>query len=211
MTDLSFSTVFASALHGRPTVVVGLHDQPTELPVGVWSRPADAVDLRLVALCDGPTLDIGCGPGRMTEALARAGHLALGIDVVDAAVALTRTRGVSALRRDVFGPVPGEGRWGTALLADGNIGIGGDPVALLERVRHLLAAGGRVVVEVAAPGVRMRDGWGVLEGDGARSRPFRWATVGTDDISRVARAAGLEVTSVHPLGGRWAAVLAVAS
>ena len=46
------------------------------------------------------------------------------------------TRGVAALLRDVFDPVPGEGRWETALLADGNIGIGGDPVALLERVRH---------------------------------------------------------------------------
>ncbi|MDR7254684.1 SAM-dependent methyltransferase [Nocardioides sp. BE266] len=207
MTDQSFSTVFASALHGSPTVVVGLHDQPTALPVDLWSRPADTVDLRLVALCDGPTLDIGCGPGRMTEALACAGHPALGIDVVGAAVALTRQRGVPALRRDVFQRVPGEGRWETALLADGNIGIGGDPGALLERVRHVIAPGGRVVVELAAPGVGMRDGWAVLEGTGGRSRPFRWATLGTDDVARVARRAGLVVASVHPFGQRWAAVL----
>ena len=39
--------------------------------------------------------------------------------------------GGPALRRSVFDPLPGEGRWGTALLLDGNIGIGGDPRALL--------------------------------------------------------------------------------
>ena len=32
------------------------------------------------------------------------------------------------LRRDLFAPLPGEGRWHHVLLADGNIGIGGDPV-----------------------------------------------------------------------------------
>ena len=65
---------------------------------------------------------------------------------------MTRERGVPALRRDVFDRVPGEGRWHTVLLADGNIGIGGDPVRLLQRVRTLLATGGRVVVELGAPG-----------------------------------------------------------
>jgi SAM-dependent methyltransferase len=207
MTDQSFSTVFASALNGSPTVVVGLDAEPTALPVDLWTRPADAVDQRLVALCEGPTLDIGCGPGRMTEALACAGHTTLGIDVVEAAVALTRQRGVSALRRDVFGHVPAEGRWRTALLADGNIGIGGDPVALLSRIRHLLTIGGRVVVELAGPGTLMSDGWAVLQGSAGRSRPFRWATLGTDDVGRVAADAGFAVESMHPFDGRWAAVL----
>lgn len=80
----------------------------------------------------------------------------LGIDVVPEAVALTRERGASALVRDVFAPVPGEGWWDTALLANGNIGIGGDPVTLLRRVHALLLPGGRAVVEVARPGVGMR-------------------------------------------------------
>ncbi len=52
----------------------------------------------------------------------------------------------------MFAPLPGEGRWGTALLADGNIGIGGDPVALLRRLREVLDPRGRIVVELAAPG-----------------------------------------------------------
>jgi hypothetical protein len=122
-------------------------------------------------------------------------------------VALTRQRGVSALRRDVFAHLPAEGRWGTALLADGNIGIGGDPVALLRRIRHLLTIGGRVVVELAGPGVPASDGWAVLQGSAGQSRPFRWATLGTDDIAPVAADAGFVVTSVHPVADRWVAVL----
>ena len=207
MIDRSFTEVFASALHGSPTVVVGLGDEPVALPVDLWTRPADDVDRALVELCEGPTLDVGCGPGRLTEALVAAGHLALGIDVVDAAVSLTRRRGASALCRDVFGRVPGEGRWHTALLADGNIGIGGDPVALLRRVRGLLAPGGRIVVELTGPDVGPFRGWAVLESAGHRSRPFRWATLGLDDLAFTAARAELFVHDVHHLGDRWAAVL----
>ncbi len=207
MTDQSFSTVFASALNGAPTTVVGLGDERSTLPVHLWNRPADDSDLSLLDLCDGATLDVGCGPGRMTEALAARGHVTLGIDVVEAAVELTLQRGVSALRRDVFDRVPGEGRWHTALLADGNIGIGGHPAALLDRIRHLLVPGGRIVVELTGPGTGASEGWAVLEGSVGRSKPFRWATLGTDDIDRIAAEAGLMVASVHQLGHRWAAVL----
>jgi SAM-dependent methyltransferase len=207
MSDQSFSAVFASALHGSPTVLVRGGQQPLPLPVDLWRRTADDLDRGLVGLCVGPTIDIGCGPGRMTEALALAGHLALGIDVVDTAVALARQRGASAVRRDVFQRVPGEGRWSTALLADGNIGIGGDPVALLLRVRRLLAPGGRIVAEVDGPGVGLVRGWAALEAPGRRSRPFRWATLGLDDLASTAAGAGLAVQDVHLLGERHAAVL----
>jgi SAM-dependent methyltransferase len=207
MSDRPFSEVFASALNGSPTVVVGLGNEPTVLPVDLWTCPADHVDRAIVDLCVGPTLDIGCGPGRMTEALGAAGHIALGIDVVDAAVALTRRRGASAVRRDVFDRVPGEGRWHTTLLADGNIGIGGDPVALLRRMHHLLAPEGRVVVEVAPPGTGAVRTWAVLESVGLRSRPFRWATLGVDDLAPTAAAAGFAVQGLHHLGERHVAVL----
>ena len=82
----------------------------------------------MLNLCVGPTIDVGCGPGRLTEALGGLGHLVLGIDVTPEAVGHPCTGARTALRRDVFAPLPGEGRWGTALLADGNVGIGGDPV-----------------------------------------------------------------------------------
>ena len=207
MIEQSFSEVFASALDGAPTVVVGIGDEPMALPVHLWSRAADDSDRELVALCDGPTLDIGCGPGRLTEALAVRGHLALGIDVVPTAVAMTVDRGVPAMRRDVFDRLPGEGRWHSALLADGNIGIGGDPVRLLQRVRAVVAPGGRVVVELDGPGSTFMSGWAALEGSHTRSRPFRWATLGVDDIRPVAAAAGFDVVRVHRLRRRWAAVL----
>jgi SAM-dependent methyltransferase len=207
MIEQSFSEVFASALDGAPTVVVGLGDEPMVLPVHLWSRAADDSDHELVALCDGPTLDIGCGPGRLTEALTVRGHLALGIDVVPTAVAMTVDRGVPAMRRDVFDRLPGEGRWHSALLADGNIGIGGDPVRLLQRVRAVVVPGGRVVVELDGPGSTAMSGWAALEGSHTRSRPFRWATLGVDDVRRVAAAAGFDGVRVHRLGHRWAAVL----
>jgi hypothetical protein len=133
--------------------------------------------------------------------------LVLGIDVVPEAVALTRARGVGALVRDVFGPVPGEGRWGTALLADGNIGIGGDPVSLLRRVHHLLTSGGRVVVEVARPGVGMRTVSLALSCAGVRSALFPWVLVGADAIRELAGAAHMTVVELVEYDGRWVAVL----
>jgi len=204
----SFSEVFAEALRGRPCSVVGLRDAPADLPVHEWRRDADRADLELLGHCVGHTLDLGCGPGRLTVALARRGHVVLGVDVVREAVDQTVARGVTALHRDLFDRLPGEGRWHTVLLADGNVGIGGDPAVLLRRARELLAVGGRVVAELAAPGVRPRTGWAALECAGLRSRPFRWATVGTDQIRELGRAAGFARVEVHAVGGRrWCAVL----
>jgi len=207
LTDDSFSTVFSAALQGSPCAVIGLGDAPRDLPVASWTREADADDREILALCEAPTLDIGCGPGRLAAALAAAGHNVLGIDVVHEAVGQARGRGVSALRRDVFDELPGEGRWHTALLADGNVGIGGDPVALLSRIRQLIDPRGRVVVELAAPGSRSASVWARLECDGTRSRPFRWAVLAADDVGPVAAQAGLAVAATHAIGDRWVAVL----
>jgi SAM-dependent methyltransferase len=200
-------SIFAAALRGVPCDVVGLWARPRELPVRLWRRDADAGDRSLLAHCLGATLDIGCGPGRMSHSLALQGSCVLGIDVLPEAVALTRERGVSALVRDVFGPVPGEGRWDTALLADGNIGIGGDPVRLLSRVHHLLAPDGRAVVEVAPSGVGLRTVSLTLVCGGARSAPFPWSVVGADAVRGVAGDAALTTIGVYQREQRWVAVL----
>ncbi|MGW3911630.1 class I SAM-dependent methyltransferase [Streptomyces sp. NPDC005070] len=117
------------------------------LEVERWCARADAVDLQVLAYCEGSVLDVGCGPGRLVAELTSRGRPSLGIDVSEAAVARTLRLGGRALHRSVFEPLPGEGRWGTALLVDGNIGIGGDPAALLRRTAELLAPGGLLIAE----------------------------------------------------------------
>jgi SAM-dependent methyltransferase len=210
-TTVPVGEVFASALRGDPCLVLDTDGARGLLPTDLWLRDADRVDEILLGLCDGPTVDIGCGPGRMAQALALRGRPVLGIDVVPEAVRLSLGRGVSALLRDVFEPVPGEGRWATALLADGNIGIGGDPVALLERVRQLIASNGRVVVELAPPGTGVVTRWMRIETEVGRSDAFPWTLVGADAIDAVAGAAGLRVRSCRGFGDRWCAVLDVAA
>jgi SAM-dependent methyltransferase len=177
-----------------------------ELPVERWTAPSEGDDVLLDA-CSGPTVDIGCGPGRLTAALAGRGVAALGVDSSRTAVRLTRRRGGNALHRNVFDRLPGEGRWRHALLADGNIGIGGDPAALLRRTAQLIAADGDVLVELEPPGhglrlerVRLRPG----HADGAW---FTWAWVGADAITEVAVRAGLRVDWTTRHGHRWFARL----
>jgi SAM-dependent methyltransferase len=207
---LPVATVFASALQGAPCLLVDADGAEGLLPTDVWMRPADRADEVLLRLCRGATVDIGCGPGRMAQALALRGQVVLGIDLVPEAVRLSLGRGVSTLLRDVFEPIPGEGRWETALLADGNIGIGGDPVALLSRVGELIAPDGRVVVELAPPGTGVRTRHVSLETALGRSRPFRWTEVGTDAIPAVAEAAGLRSSGGLRFDDRYAAVLEMA-
>jgi SAM-dependent methyltransferase len=101
-----------------------------------------------LAAASGPVLDIGCGRGRYVHAAILGGHLALGIDVSETAVRIAQRHGLPVLCRSVFQELPGEGTWGTALLLDGNIGIGRDPVALLRRCAQLVRDGdGRILVE----------------------------------------------------------------
>ncbi|WP_236796556.1 class I SAM-dependent methyltransferase [Amycolatopsis sp. GM8] len=179
---------FDSALVTNSCVLELANGERIELPAKRWAADPCLGDELMLARCSGPTLDIGCGPGRLTSELTARGISSLGIDVSRTAVRLTRLRGGSALRRDVFGRVPGEGRWQHALLADGNIGIGGDPVTLLRRVRELLAPDGRVVIEVE-PGHTLRRGH-VRVGD---STWFPWAWLGIGALEEIADEASLRV------------------
>jgi SAM-dependent methyltransferase len=204
--DHSFSEVYGDALRGAScTVRARGIDAP--LPVHDWLRAVNHGDRALLGHCRGATLDVGCGPGRMSAHLAERGHVVLGVDIVREAVDQARRRGVSALRRNVFDPLPGEGRWNTVLLADGNIGIGGAPERLLRRTTELLDQGGRVVCDLAAPGTGVRHHDVRLVTALKRSGSFRWAEVGTDAIARLASDAGLRLVEVGDHHGRWFAVL----
>jgi SAM-dependent methyltransferase len=205
-----FDTALRRAARGKPAVLTVSDTRGGEqrLDAAAWCRPHLAGDAGLLARCSGPTLDIGCGPGRLASALTRIGCPALGIDVSAEAVRQARLRGAAALRRDVFRPLPGHGRWRHLLLADGNIGIGGDPGLLLARCRELLDPAGRLHAEVAAPGTASWAGVATLRGADGPTAAFRWATVSTEDVAALAAGTGLRVLTTWKEAGRWFATLA---
>jgi SAM-dependent methyltransferase len=167
------------------------------LLVSRWCGPPDAADEELLRHCRGPVLDVGCGPGRLTAALTKRGIPALGVDISRAAVARTRQAGAPALRRSVFDPLPGQGRWATVLLADGNIGIGGMPARLLRRCAQLLAPGGRMLIETEPGNVDERLTGRLEHLDGRRGPVFPWARMGTAALLDAASEVGLHVM------GQW--------
>ncbi|MEU4408810.1 methyltransferase domain-containing protein [Streptosporangium sp. NPDC023963] len=171
-----------------------------------WLRPMEG-DEHILARCDGPTLDVGSGPGRLTVALTRRGIPVLGIDITPLAVSLTRRAGGLALHRSVFDPLPGTGRWSRALLADGNIGIGGDPETLLRRMRELVRPGGAVIAELSPPGSRSEVERLRLRQDERADDWFAWATVSADDIGSLARRCGFPAAEHWQEAGRWFATL----
>ncbi|MFF4500766.1 SAM-dependent methyltransferase [Streptomyces sp. NPDC001401] len=209
------------------------------LEIERWCAEPDAADLEVLRRCEGPVLDIGCGPGRLVAALSRqnearygsapplrgAGNCAtshdgaaddrqpiaplpaersvLGIDVSEAAITRTIARGASALHRSVFDPLPAEGRWGTALLIDGNIGIGGEPRILLDRIAQLLVPGGLLIAEtVPAPDVDERVLVHVTDARGAAGHAFPWARLGTPALLRHAHRTGWRAVDQWTAGGR---------
>jgi SAM-dependent methyltransferase len=179
----------------------------TELPLTTYLGPADRTDERLMDAVRGPVLDVGCGPGRHLHALARRGVFALGVDLSPVAVSLARDRGANAIVGSIFDEVPGAGTWRTALLLDGNIGIGGRPARLLRRVRTLLAAGGEVLVELDPPDAQTTTLTARLRTASTTSGGFPWARVAAPDIDVAAGAGGFRVREIQQLSNRWFATL----
>src|SRR4051794_40720828 len=121
------------------------------LPVHHWlggSGGDEAFDNAVVRLCAGPTIELGCGPARLVADLIRLGIPALGVDQSKTAIKLARRNGAHALHGDVFQPLPGIGWWQTVILADGNVGLGGEPSRILHRAGELMRRGGRCLTEV---------------------------------------------------------------
>lgn len=173
------------------------------LPLRDWCGGTIAGDAALLSRCTGPTLDVGCGPGRITEALTLRRIPALGIDIAAEAVRQCLDRGAAALHRDIFDPIPGEGRWRHVILADGNLGIGGQPRRLLRRIRQLIGAGGSVICETLPPGAPLRRHTLRLEQGDRCSDWFPWAQGGADAIAQLGPTVGLHLSYVWTGAGRW--------
>ncbi|ALC19399.1 class I SAM-dependent methyltransferase [Streptomyces pristinaespiralis] len=188
---------------GRGPLFLRRHDGwLLPLEVERWCAEPDAADRTVLSHSQGAVLDIGCGPGRLVAALAARGRTALGIDISPEAVARTIRVGGSALHRSVFDPLPREGHWDTALLIDGNTGIGGDPRALLSRVSELVRPGGLLIAEAAPLDVDERTVVQVFDGTSKEGSAFPWARVGTEALLRHGRAVGWEREEVWRAGGR---------
>lgn len=186
--------LYERALRGMPVHLQSIDGRRMQLRTDRWMGPAQGADLLLLDRVEEPCLDVGCGPGRLVAALARHEVRSLGIDVSPTAVNMARHAGAPAWLGSIFDPVPAEGRWRTVLLADGNIGIGGDPLRLLRRLHDLLHPAGRLLVEVDGPGcglrrteLRLRD----FQNVGAW---FGWAIVGVDVMAGLAAQASFKLT-----------------
>jgi SAM-dependent methyltransferase len=208
-----YGAALRRAASGRPSDLGliradGAAMDPVE--VSHWAGALRPGDETMLSRCQGATLDIGCGPGRLAAELTRSGQVALGVDISAEAVRQTRRRGAPAVRGDVFGPLPLEGAWCTVLLADGNIGIGGDPGRLLRRCADLLCPRGIVVAEVQPPGGQSWRTDVVLRDADRFSLAFPWAVIAAHDVAELARDAAFRVLNVWTEAGRWFTRLTVA-
>jgi hypothetical protein len=119
----------------------------------------------------------------------------LGIDISSVAVEVGSGGGGQVLRRHLADPLPGEGRWGTALLLDGNVGIGGDIPGLLCRCQDLVGPGGLIICEVDSDPER-HEAYHVVLSDGrGRSVAIPWASIGGRALQRLA--AGLDLITAE--------------
>ncbi|MGP4055618.1 class I SAM-dependent methyltransferase [Mycobacterium sp. 4D054] len=205
-----FGQLYDRALGGEHCWVRRDDGRVERLPVRSWlgGPGADAAfDDAVLDLCQGPTLDLGCGPGRLVATLVRRGLPALGVDLSTTAVKLARDSGAPVLRRDVFGRLPATGRWHTVLLADGNVGLGADPHRILSRAAELLCRGGRCLAEFDSATTGIDIGWIRLESVRAVGPWFRWASVGVDCVGSLAAEAGFAVAGIHRIGPRVVAQL----
>lgn len=209
MSAVAWTVAHASSvgLPERETVLRSRCGKVISLPSARWwAEPAEE-EASVLDMVVGPALDIGCGPGRHCAALSRRGIRAVGVDSSSAAVAAAQARGAEVVHRSVFDPLPDEGRWASALLLDGNVGIGGDPHALFRRSRCLLRLGGRLLVEVEGPGVAIQRLHVRAELPGGATEWFPWACVGADGLGELADRADLLLESLWTEAGRWFARL----
>jgi SAM-dependent methyltransferase len=211
MSPVDALAVYEGALRGAPEGAGGLHavgedGSRRRLPIARWLAAPDAAEEAVLGRAVGPVLDIGCGVGRHVIALRRRGMRATGVEISQVAAAIARERGGEVIVGSIF-ERPATSDWQTALLLDGNIGIGGDATRLLRRTADLLAPAGRVLVELESPAGASRARRVRLEGEHAVSHWMPWHFVAAGEIDDLATDAGLAVEERWQAGDRWFAQL----
>ena len=121
---------------------------------------------------------------------------------------LARRSGAPVLLRDLFDPLPGPAGGRRVLLADGNVGLGGDPWRVLRRAAEADQRDRPLRRRIRGRRRRVRSSWVRLESSDNIGPWFRWASVGIDYAASLAREVGLAVIGIHPIGDRVVATLA---
>ena len=123
----------------------------------------------------GRVLDLTCGPGLITQRLARLGHCCMGIDFAPAAIAYARqqaeseglacTYALADVREAYFGEA-----MDLAMMLQGQLNVfrRGEAAAILRRAFRALAPGGQIVLEMQSyeavrDGGRTRRDWMAAE------------------------------------------------
>ena len=101
--------LYEEALHEQAPALVMRTSDGRGLPLQIprWCEPPDAVDEALLQCCQGPVLDVGCGPGRLTIALTERGVQALGVRTWARSGRDSRSPGCVIPRRPGNGPYTG--------------------------------------------------------------------------------------------------------
>lgn len=122
----------------------------TERGAGAEELPFGAAELLSAVAGAGRVLDLGCGSGRLTVALARAGAAVTGIDTSRERLDDARRRAgesgveLQLLEADMNGPLPFEDGLFDAATSRLVLMAAADPAATLREFRRVVEPGGRI-------------------------------------------------------------------